>query len=184
MKTETLIIALAAITFTLSSCGDFDRRTQFRTSYTNRVTFDQESTASSPKETLSDKLNQSLASTVKDHGAPENSVEHVELSALSLEIDENKSGELADLDFLKHVKVFLKADGKDEIILGEIEEVPQGGFTYVEMSLMTFGVNFKEYLETDKFQCRLEYTTDQEIPEQLVVKISAIYKVDTKRFGI
>jgi hypothetical protein len=170
----------------MTSCSDFDRRTQFRTSYTNRISFGSETTL--PHEDYYDRttdtLIQDLMRVVKDHGAPANSVEHVYLDVLSLEIDRTKSHPGADLDFLKNIQIYVCGEGSEEILLGMANEIPEGGYSYLEIKVIPKGRDMLELLKSKEMTCRVVYGVDHPIRNNVVVKVTSIYHVDTKRLGV
>ncbi len=179
-----LLITFSALSLILfASCNDFDRRTKFKTSYTNRVTFTK---SGAPSQILieSDTLTQDLMKVVNDHGASSGSIEAVWMSGLSLEIDRKKSPEFANFDFLKEVKIFLRPKGKKEIMVGRIEHVPEGEIEFFETRVLQTEMDFLDILKTNEFTYRLEFTTDKDFDSGTVIKIIALYSVDTKRLGV
>ncbi len=183
MNIKNAITSLILGLTLLTSCSDFDRRTKFMTSYTNRVTFTTNGTSNEIK-VGSDTIVQNFMQTVRDHDASERNIESVMMAGVSLEIDRKLSPEFANFDFLKGVKVYLKAKGHEEVLIANVRVVPEGGYGYFETHVIPKGRDFQELLLSNEFTCRLEFTTDSDFVSGTVVKIITTYHVDTKRFGV
>jgi predicted S18 family serine protease len=185
LKVIVNAILLLCLTMMVSiGCKDFDRRTQFNTTYTNRVVLDSNNTKSNTGEVHSDTLIVDFIGTVEDHSSTENSIESVKLVGISLEIDKVKSPAGANFNVLKDLEVFLKGKGMDEIKIGATDSIPSN-ISYFEIKVIPENDDFEDLVKTEEFTCRMTYTANSMVVDSsYVVKITPTYLVDTKKFGI
>lgn len=165
-------------------CKGFDERTQFNTNFTNRVTFDSLNTEPGKDwEMISDTLRFDFVEDVEDHNSVENKVESVQLVNVNLEVDGTKSPNTNNLNFLKDIKIFLRVKDQEEILLAQTDSIPKDS-KYFEL-LVAAENDFEERVKTNEFVCRIEYHTKEKmVQDSVVMKITGIYLVDTKKFGI
>ena len=183
--TISLILLVGYITIYSIGCKGFDERTRFNTNFTNRVSFDSLNTEPGKDlELISDTLTFDFVEDVEDHNSVENKVESVQLVNVNLEIDNFKSPNATDLNFLKDIKIFLRVKGHDEILLAQTDSIPEDS-KYFEL-LVAAENDFEERVKTNEFVCRIEYHTKEKMVKDsaVVMKITGIYLVDTKKFGI
>lgn len=166
-------------------CKDFDRRTQFNITYTNRVMLDSNNTKATTGEVISDTLKVDFIGTVEDHSSTENSIESVKLVRISLEIDKRKSPANANFNVIKDLDIFLKGKGMDEILIGSTDSIPSN-IRYFEIKVIPSDEDFEDLVKTEEFICRMKYTTNARVmtDSAYVIKITPTYLVDTKKFGI
>ena len=177
-----LLMCLALIVSV--GCKDFDRRTQFNTTYSNRVLLGSNNTKDPTGEVRSDTLKVDFIGTVEDHSSTENSIESVKLVRISLEIDKVKSPANANFNVLKDLEIFLKGKGMDEILIGRTDSIPLN-ISYFEIKVIPENDDFEDLVKTEEYVCRMKYTTKARVMDSAyVVKITPTYLVDTKKFGI
>ena len=165
-------------------CKDFDRRTQFNTTYTNRVILDSNNTSGSTGEVNSDTLIVDFIGTVEDHSATENGIESVKLVALALEIDKTKSPTGANFNIVDNLEIYLRGKGLDEVLIGKTDSVP-ANIKYFEIKVIPVNEDFEELVKTEEFTCRMKFTNSTRVQDSAyVIKITPTYLIDTKRFGI
>lgn len=185
IKRTTFFFVVGLISLIVSSgCGDFDRRTQFNTTYANRITFDSGNTKpGSEMEANSDTLIVDFIGTVKDHSSSESSIESVVISGLSIEVDPFKSDKSENLGFLESMEIYLKGKDMDEVLLAKTDSVPP--YRYFEIQVIPEGEDFTDLIKTEEFTCRMVYTTTRQLTDSaVVVKITPEYLIDTRVFGI
>ncbi|MFT7591615.1 MAG: hypothetical protein ACI9UJ_001539 [bacterium] len=179
----------ASLLFTLTliisaGCKDFDRRTQFNTTYTNRVILDSNNTNGTSGEATSDTLIVDFIGTVEDHSATENGIESVKIVRLALEIDKLKSHAGANFNVLDNLEVFIRGKGIDEVLIGSTDSIPSN-IKYFEIKVIPENEDFEDLIKTEEFTCRMKFTPNTRILDSAyVIKITATYLIDTKRFGI
>jgi len=185
IKRTTFFFVVGLISLIVSSgCGDFDRRTQFNTTYANRITLDSGNTKpGSEMEAKSDTLIVDFIGTVKDHSSSESSIESVVISGLSIEVDPFKSDKSENLGFLESMEIYLKGKDVDEVLLAKTDSVPS--YRYFEIQVIPEGEDFTDLIKTEEFTCRMVYTTKRQLTDSaVVVKITPEYLIDTRVFGI
>mgnify|MGYP000911208205 CR=1 FL=1 len=184
-KTIVNAVLLFCLTLIVSSgCSDFDRLTQFRTTYSNRVVLDTINTKGTSSEVKSDTLIVDFISTVKDHSATENSIESVKLITIGMEIDKNKSPDYANFNIIKDLEVYLTGKGMDEILIGSTDSIPTN-VKYFEIKVIPVDEDFEDLVKSDQFTCRMKFTPREQIKDSsYVIKITPTYLVDTRRFGV
>ena len=178
-------VLLFCLTLIISSgCKDFDRRTQFRTTYSNRVVLDSNNTVGTSSEVKSDTLKVDFIATVKDHSATENSIESVKLLTIGMEIDKAKSPGNANFNVIKDLEVYLNGKGMDEMLIGATDSIPQN-IKYFEIKVIPVDEDFEDLVKTNEFTCRMKFTPKERIKDSsYTIKITPTYLVDTKRFGV
>lgn len=181
------IIAISSIfLFVAIGCSDFDRRTQFNTTYINRITLDSMNTKPGIEhEVFSDTLNTDFDELLNDHNSDVKSIENVRMEALSIEIDRKKSSRNGNFNFLKNLRVFIKGKDAGEFLIGKADSVPDGGVSYFEMKVLEEGKDFTDFLKSEQFICRVKYRTESPVRDTaVVIKIVPNYRIDTKKLGI
>ncbi len=168
-----------------TGCSDFDRRTQFSTTYTNRVVLDSNNTKVGVEhDVLSDTLLVDFFKTVENHNSKESKIESVMLESVSLEIDKFKSKGNVNFNFLSDFEIYLKGKGMDEILIGKSDSIPKSA-RYFEVKVVPEGEDFLDLIKTEEFQCRLKFNTNTQYQDStMVIMITPSYLVDTKKFGI
>lgn len=185
LKVIVNTVLLLCLTLIVSvGCKDFDRRTQFNTTYSNRVILDSNNTKSTGGEVFSDTLKVDFIGTVEDHSATENSIESVKLVRISLEIDKVKSPPSANFNIIQDLEIYLKGKGMDEILIGTTDSVPKN-ISYFEIRVIPENEDFVDLVKTEEYTCRMKFTPASQIQDSAyVVKITPTYLVDTKKLGI
>ena len=175
---------ISALLFVTPGCSDFDRRTQFNTTYANRITLDSTNTVPGEDYVIhSDTLKVDFIGTVQDHNSSESNIESVVISKISVEVDHEKSARSENVGFIKTMEVFLKGKDMDEVLIASVDSIPN--FRYFELPVLPAGEDFTDLVKTEEFTCRVSYTTDRRLTDSsIVVKITPDYLIDTRKFGI
>ncbi|MBO6516324.1 MAG: hypothetical protein JJ975_07215 [Bacteroidia bacterium] len=183
---KKLVFISSLLLFVAFGCADFDRRTQFNATYTNRVVLDSANTVPSTQhEVISDTLPVDFLGLVRDHSSNENGIESVSLVAVSVEIDKKKSPKAGTFDFLRNMEIFLRGKDTEEFLIGKADSVPNGGVRYFEVKVLQEEKDFTDFVKSEEFICRMKYTTDKRVQDSaIVIKITPTYLVDTKKFGV
>ena len=85
-------------------------------------------------------------------------------------------------DFLKSIKIFIKAEGLEEKMIAWKTDMTDDGSTTI--TLETSDENLKDYILKDSFQLRTETVTDQLITKDTHIDINAVFWVDAKILGV
>lgn len=105
-------------------------------------------------------------------------VEHIELTKLELQV---KTPEGGNLQFLKSVSIYARAEGLPEVKVAYKDVVPDDvGAT---LSLDVTGVDLTEYFKKTKYQLRITVTSDQVVSEDYGVNAHGVFFVDAKVLG-
>ena len=90
-------------------------------------------------------------------------VTEIKLNFLDLEITNPGS---ATFSFLKHIYIYINADGLDEVLLASKENIDNNTRTLI---LDIEDVNFAEHIKKDKFTLRVKTVTDQVLGQDVDV---------------
>lgn len=105
-------------------------------------------------------------------------VERVKLTELTLSVKTPVGG---NLNFLKSVDVYARAEGLPEVRIAYKDAVPANvGAT---LSLDVADVDLVEYFKKDKYQLRIVVTGDEVVTEDYGVNAHSVFFVDAKILG-
>jgi hypothetical protein len=105
-------------------------------------------------------------------------VEAVKLTGLVLSV---KTPEGGDLNFLKSVDIYVRAEGLPEVRIAYKDNVPDDvGAT---LALDVTGVDLTEYFKKDKYQLKIDVTSDQAVSQDYGVNAHATFFVNAKVLG-
>lgn len=108
-------------------------------------------------------------------------VEEVRMSEFGFALTDQDS--TFDLNFFKSIEFFLEAPGLDDLKIGQISDISDG-FRGVNVGItFPWETNVQAYLENG-YRIRISFTADEQIEDAISFRCSAIFKVDTKKFGI
>jgi hypothetical protein len=85
-------------------------------------------------------------------------------------------------DFLKSIKIYIKAEDLDEKLIAWKTDMADDGSTTI--TLDTADDNLKDYILKDSFQLRTETITDQVLTNDTDIEIDAVFWVDARILGI
>ena len=88
----------------------------------------------------------------------------------------------ANFDFLKSIKIYIKAEGLDEKMIAWKTDMRDDGSKTI--TLETSDDNLKDYILKDSFQLRTETVTDQLLTHDTDIEIDAVFWVDAKILGV
>jgi hypothetical protein len=106
-------------------------------------------------------------------------VESVKLKSLILSIISPSD---ADFNFLKSVRIYISADGLEEVELANLEDIENDNLSILNMN--TTGVELREYVKRDSYSLRVSTITDETIAQDHQIKANAIFNVDAEILGI
>lgn len=185
------LVALKKISFILPilslllwNCSGFDKRTKFDVTYVNRVSFDSTNTNMESGILISDTLIMDFTQDLSDHDARPGTLEFVRMVNFSLEIDRLKSPKAEDMDFLKSVEVYQIGDDVEDLLVVKTDSVLKD-VGYFELAIrFDIDKDLKDFLLNDTSMYRVVYKTRYRIMQPVVLKLSAKYEVDTRKWGI
>lgn len=101
-------------------------------------------------------------------------VEEIKLNFLTLTILDPPS---KTFSFLKHIYLYMRADGLDEILLASRENIDDNTQT---LDLIIEDHNFAEYIKKDDFTLRVKAVTDQAIGQDTEIEADMQFAVKAK----
>ena len=169
--------------FLIWNCKGFDERTKFDVTYVNRVTFDSTNTSVADGTVLSDTLIMNFKDDLSDHDSRESQVEYVRMLVFSLEVYKVKSPEDTNMNFLEKIE-FYQIGQNEDLLVATTDKIPQDK-GYFEMSIkFDIDKDMLSLLNNDTSTYRVVYTPKSKLLKPVVIKIGALYEVDTRKFGI
>jgi hypothetical protein len=102
-------------------------------------------------------------------------VEEVRLTGLTLSVKTPQGG---DLNFLKSVDIYARAEGLPEIRIAFKDIVPDNVGGTLELDVT--GEDLTEYFKKDKYQLKIDVTSDQVVTEDYGVNAHGVFFVNAK----
>ena len=106
-------------------------------------------------------------------------IEEIKLTDLELVMI---SPEEADFSFLNSIEVYISADGLEEVLIANLDEVPEDAGN--KISLNTSDIDLKEYIKKDEFSLRLNTVTDELMSTDHELEVNSTFFVDAKILGL
>ena len=172
------MIILAAILLA-GSCKEVDKLTHFNMDYDENVTISSTIGINLPFNLFTPDITTNSQQTFQINDTRKDLIEEIRLTGLVLEIV-NKTDK--DFSFLKSVKIYIGAEGMDEILVAWKEEIENDvGKT---LHLETSSDDLKEYIKKDEFYLKLTSVTDKLILSDYEINVQAGFFVDARILGI
>ena len=96
---------------------------------------------------------------------------------MTLEVESPDGGTFG---FLESVKVYISADGLEEILIASNTDVPDA----TKIEIESEQENLEEYVKKDEIQLRVETVTDEILTQDYNIKIHTEFFIDAKILGI
>lgn len=174
MKTKIIIIALIS----LASCKTLDKLTMFDLKYDASFTIPKNAIVDMPIDLNSPEVATNTEEEFAIHNTRKDLIESIKLKSLMLEIETPRY----NFSFLKSVELFLKADGLPEIKIAERMLIPDDVGNQLQLDVTD--AELSEYLKKDKISMRVKTVTDEQLTEDLRVRIYSVFRVDAKILGL
>lgn len=110
----------------------------------------------------------------RNNGTDAKHIQDIKLDALTLSI---KSPASQTFDFLNSIRVYISADGLQEIELAYLENIPTSVQT---IYLSTTGAKLDAYLKKDSYSLRVKAVTDEQLYEDVTMKADMVFHVRAK----
>lgn len=174
---KKIYLLLAIVGFTLASCNQFDKYTQKDLDFSTEFTIPAGLEAEQDYAITSEKIEPKLDGELKQYKSGVDLIESLNLKEANLEIlDGDKT-----FGFLKEIKMYIIADGKDKI------EIASKEMTKEATQKLSLEVNEKvdltEYLKSEFIEIEISGVTNEALEEELKVKADLVYHVDFKILG-
>ena len=181
MRKFALLSALFAGMVLFSSCDKIDKLTQFNLKYNTEVTIKSATIVNinTPFNFYTPAVKTNSESELEVNDSRKDLVEDIKVKELKMTI---KAPEGQTFDFLKSIKIFIKAEGLEEKMIAWKTDMTDDGSTTI--TLETADDNLKDYILEDSFQLRTETVTDQLITQDTQIGINAVFWVDARILGI
>lgn len=104
-------------------------------------------------------------------------------SAIPFRVDIQANSTTTQTNFLKTIEVYIKGEGLEPLIIGEMTQVPDGS-AWVGIPLNIVPSDAKEHIEKDNFQVIVKLTADQpmNVAETYWVNLGFNVEAKTMRF--
>jgi len=181
MRKFALLSALFAGMVLFSSCDKIDKLTQFNLKYDTEVTIKSATivNVNTPFNFYTPAVKTNSESELEVNDSRKDLVEDIKVKELKMTI---KAPEGQTFDFLKSIKIFIKAEGLEEKMIAWKTDMTDDGSTTI--TLETADDNLKDYILEDSFQLRTETVTDQLITQDTQIGINAVFWVDARILGV
>ena len=176
MKKLLFITLLSASV--LISCDKISKLTQFNLEYDETVVIPATLGANIPFNVQTPDIETDSESSFSVNDTRKDLIEHIELTQMTLTVSSPSNGTFS---FLKSIKVYISADGLDEIEVASKENIPDDvGNT---LALETTDTDLKEYIKKDNFNLKVTTITDEIISTDYTIDIHSVFFVDAKILG-
>ncbi|RPE00152.1 hypothetical protein EGM88_02495 [Aureibaculum marinum] len=164
---------------TLISCDEIDNLTKFTMDYDSSTTIPSTTGIKLPFVLNTPEMESNSESEFESNNTHKDLIEDIRLRVLDLTL---QSPEYEDFSFLESIRIYIVADGLDELEIAFNEEVSETTSKILE--LQTVDVDLKDYIKMDKFSLRVKAVTDEVISEDYEINIHSEFFVDAKILGI
>lgn len=161
----------------ISSCAKLDRLTQFDMDYEAKTSIPSSFGINLPFDLPTPPITTNVETTYSVNDTRKDLIEEISLTSLII----STSGD-NNFDFMKRMKIFINADGLDEI------EVASKAIIGANLQTIEFDVfseiDLKDYINKDEFILKVQPVTKKILFHDVDIKIGAIFHVDAKILGI
>ena len=173
--TRILVLGLMVLAF---SCTEAERFTQFDLNYNTSFTIPASVGIQLPVDLFTPDITTNSESEFQSRSTRKDLLEEVKLTRLDLSIT---SPDNQDFSFLESVRLYLSAEGLNEIEIAGLSEIPDTiGNTLV---LVIPENNLKEFLKKEGFKLRVNTLTDEILSQDIQVELAASFFIDAKVLG-
>ncbi len=172
-----LFAILGSFVISLSNC-DLNKYTQFDMEFNSSVTVPQSTGLNLPFDLFTPDMTTNSSATFGVNDTDKELIQEITLTSMKLDI--TQPGD-RDFDFLEEIHIYINADGLSEIEIASQTDVP------ADVDQLDLNVNandLKEYIKKDKFQLRVEATTDELLSNDVNIDVKSVFFVDAEILGI
>ena len=170
-----LILAIG----TLTSCNQIDNLTKFTMDYDSSMTIPSSTGVNLPFVLNTPQMESNSESEFESNNTHKDLIEDIRLRKLKLTLT---SPDNEDFSFLESIKIFIVADGLQELEIAFNEDVAATAGKVLD--LQTMDVDIKDYIKKDKFSLKVQAVTDEVITSDHHIDIHSEFFVDAKILGI
>ncbi|MDY7394434.1 hypothetical protein UMM65_04215 [Aureibaculum sp. 2210JD6-5] len=177
MQRHFFILILAVVS--VISCDQIDNLTKFTMDYDSSMTIPSSTGINLPFVLNTPEMESNSESEFESNNTHKDLIEDIRLRVLKLTLT---SPENEDFSFLESIKIFIVADGLQELEIAYNEDVASSAGKVLD--LKTIDVDIKDYIKKDKFSLRVKAVTDEVITTDHHIDIHSEFFVDAKILGV
>lgn len=167
MKTLKFFIPLVSFLIIVSSaCKRIEKLTEFYIDYETYVLIEGSGGINLPFNFFSPEVKSNAEAEFAVQGSEKERAKEIRLHTMQLSIVRPNN---ANFNFLKEIKIFLSAEGLSEIEIAGLSDIPNNNVAI--LNLMVKNNNLREYIVKDQFKLRAYAVTDENVIEDIEVKI-------------
>ena len=166
-----LIITALAISIGFGSCKKDSVGIRFNMDYSTSFTIESGNILSLPLDFFTPDVTTNSEAQFSENDTRKDKIQEIKLTSLSLDIT---NPDEANFDFLKHIYLYINADGLNERRYAFKENIENG---LLILNLETEGVDLAEFIKKDKFSLRAECVQDKTLDKDLTVKADMVFAV-------
>tara|TARA_R110000737_G_scaffold163665_1_gene191265 strand:- start:4026 stop:4559 length:534 start_codon:yes stop_codon:yes gene_type:complete len=172
-------ISFICLLVLFTACDIIDELTKFDMEYSQRATIPSSTGINLPFDVFTPEMETNSESTFAVNDTRKDLIEEIKLTDLELVMI---SPEEADFSFLNSIEVYISADGLEEILIANLDEVPEDAGNVI--TLDTSDTDLKEYIKKDEFSLRLNTVTDELMSTDHELEVNSTFFVDAKILGL
>lgn len=174
MKNYQLFLSFTLISMLLilnSSCKKDVVSIRFKMNYETSFTVPSGNVINLPFNLFSPDVTTNSEAEFEANDTRKDKIQEIKLESLNLSITAPPS---ENFDFLKHIYLFIKADGVEEKRYAFIENIAEG---QTELTLITENLDLAAYIKQDKFSLRAETVQDKSLKQEVEIKAKMVFAV-------
>lgn len=165
------VVIIFSILFASVGCKKDSIGIRFNMDYSTSFDIKSGNVLSLPLDFFTPDITTNSESQFAENDTRKDKIQEIKLTSLSLDITNPES---ANFDFLKHIYLYINADGLDERRYAFKENIADG---LLILNLDTEGVDLAEYIKKDKFNLRAECVQDKTLSSDITIKANMVFAV-------
>ena len=174
---KNLLLSLLAI-FAFS-CEKLSELTVFDIEDETEITIPASTIIDSPFSIETPPISTNSESEFENNNTNSDLIESIVLKSLSFAIESPDDG---NFNFLQEVRIFISADGLDEVEIAFAENLEDDNLKSIDLTVLD--IELKDYVKQDSYNLRASTITDRTINEDHTIKISSTFTVDAEILGL
>lgn len=177
MKRQILISILSLLI--LVGCKKLDKLTQFNIDYNSEITIPSGIGINLPFAISTPDMQTNSEASFSENNTRKDLIESVKLTECTLSIL-SPSGQ--NFDFIKTIKIYISADGLNEVLVASKVNMANGQGNSITLDLED--QDLQAYIKKDSFKVKSEVVTDEVVSNDITVDIYTRFFVDAKILGL
>ena len=157
----------------LSSCKKLNKLTQFDIEFDSNFVIPSSTGINLPTSILTPDFPTNSESKFAVEDTRKDLIESISLKEMTLSVTSPSNG---NFNFLKTIRIYIKAEGLDEVLIAYKENM--GNTNSKSISLDLNCQNLREYIVKDEMDVRVETITDEVLSPDHEVNMHSVYFVD------